>query len=131
MLQCMIIVLCMQNVSDSLPLEPKISRNYTKHVLINGVIGIGFGSAAVFFHVKGNNAYEDYNQSETIIDALNNWHKTETYDIIRNACAVGGAVFLIRAVVFQLKNVKAKMNSQLNFEPVIDYEYAPTPKFFL
>ncbi len=125
MLQCVIIILCIQNATDNLVSEPTAKKNYTKQVLINGVIGIGFGSAAVFFHVKGNNAYENYEQSNTFTEALDNWNKTITYDIIRDACAVGGAVFLIRALVFQLKNVKTKMSSQLKFDPTIDYEFSP------
>jgi hypothetical protein len=127
----MILVLFGNASSDTLLLQTKTPNqdNYTKKVLINGLVGIGFGVGTGVFYTLGNNAFEDYEDSDSIRTSLDNWNKTKLYDNLRNVCAVGAAIFTLRALYYQLKHVKASKSSKNT--PILDFQYSCRDKWSL
>ncbi len=127
---CVIILFCVNLSVDSLIQETPVPRkNYTKQVLINGIIGIGFGIGAGVFYAKSNDVYEDYKKSTIMVDALDNWDKVRLYDGVRNVCAAGALIFIFRAVYYQLKNVKSSKST--SFVPVMDFQLTNNGKLIL
>lgn len=104
-------------------------KNYSKQVLINGIIGLGFTVGAGVLHTMGNSAYEKYKESGTMKSAVENWDKVKLYDNIRNVCAIGALAFLSRAIYYQLKNITQTQSS--SYRPVIDLRYAEQPKIII
>jgi hypothetical protein len=127
----MIFVLCLSVSADSLGTETDLvkQKSYTKQVLLNGLVGIGFGVGTGIFHTMGRSSYEDYIYSDSIKTALDNWNKTKCYDNLRNVCAVGALLFTLRAVYFQLKNVKASKSTK--HTPALDFQYSYHNKWSL
>lgn len=115
------ILCCIATLSDSveqvdLPARP----TYTKQVIINGLIGVGFTATATICYIKGNSAYDDYLISNSLVDAADNWKKVQTYDTVRNICAVGATLFLARALYYQFKNIKAHRDARIT--PVFEFD---------
>jgi hypothetical protein len=81
------------------------------------------------FYAKGNDAYEDYKNSQSMSAAIEAWDRVKTNDAARNIFAVGAAFFLVRAVYFQVK--RASVPKKTSFFPVIDVRYACQPKFMI
>jgi hypothetical protein len=131
MIYIIIFVFCTNTPVDSLILQTNISEkeSYTKQILLNGIVGISFGIGTGVFYRMGNNAYDEYEKSTSTKSALDNWNKTKVYDNLRNVCAVGALFFTIRAVYYQLKNIKASKST--NFTPVLDFQYCCRNKWSL
>ncbi len=116
-------------IGDSLPtIQAEPAKSYAKQVLTNVLITAGFTVGTGIFYTLGNNAYEDYKESDDMKSALKNWDKTMFYDKARNICALGALLFLTRALYYQFKNVKRPSSSQ-GFEPVIDLRYTGQTEF--
>lgn len=116
------------NSNDSLIKTPApLKKSYTKQVVVNTILGIGFGGGAAVFYTLGNKAYEDYKESRTIKSTMDNWNKVILYDNIRNLCVAGAVIFISRAVYYQLKQVKSSMST--GFVPVIDLPYTNNYKW--
>jgi hypothetical protein len=81
------------------------------------------------FYAKGNDAYEDYKNSQSMTAAIEAWDRVEASDAARNIFAVGAAVFLARAVYFQIK--RASVSKKISLSPVIDVRYAYQPKLII
>ena len=135
MVEALLICILLSSANDSLPqVESSATRSYSKQILINGIIGVGFTIGAGVFYTKGNGAYEEYEKSESMGSALENWDKVQLYDNVRNVCAIGALLFFGRALYYQLKNVKV---SSSRSEPVnglhliIDIEYVHQPKLLI
>jgi len=112
-----------QNNPDTLPQStPTVKKSYVKQVLINGLLGIGSGAGAYLFFTKGDKAYQDYKNSETMQAAQENYNKTVFYDNVRNVLAVTSVIFVFRAVYYQLKQVKTRQS--MGHYPGIDLRYA-------
>lgn len=125
------ITICINTSVDSIDSQIDIAEkeSYTKQILLNGIVGIGFGIGTGIFYRKGNNAYDEYEKSTSTKSALDNWNKTKVYDNLRNVCAVGALFFTIRAVYYQLKNIKASKST--NFMPTLDFQYCYRNKWSL
>ena len=104
-------------------------KSYTKQVLLNGLIGIGFGVSTDIFYTMGENAHDRYKESDSIRTTLDNWDKTRLYDNLRNVCAVGALFFTVRAVYYQLKHVKAARSAK--YTPKLDLQYSYQNKWSL
>ena len=118
------------------PAQPEVTKSYTKQVLINTFVGLGFTVSAGIFYKKGNTAYEEYEESETMKSALENWDNVELYDNMRNVCALGALVFLGRAIYYQLKNVRVSssthsLQEEQDFRPMIDFVYTNQPRVII
>jgi hypothetical protein len=131
MVHLLIFIFCLNTSADSLIQEtaPVNQKSYTKQVLINGLVGIGFGVSTGIFHALGKNSYNEYLLSDSIRTALDSWNKTKRYDNIRNVCAVGAFIFTLRALYFQLKHVKASRSTK--HTPTLDFQYSFRNKWTL
>jgi hypothetical protein len=129
MTSLLIIILCLNLSDDSLIVQSNIKnakKNYSKQILVNGLIGIGFGISTGIFYKKGADAFEDYKESTSARSALENWNKTMLYDNLRNICAVGTVIFTLRAVYYQIKNIKASKAAR---HIIIDFNYCRSGKW--
>jgi hypothetical protein len=118
----MIIVMLVSQPSDTLPVQGACTTSYTRQIVINGAIGALFGASAAIFYTLGNRAYENYRTDTTITQAAADWSRVEFYDNARNVCGVGSAVFILRAVYYQVKQAKASRTTGI--APRLDYHYA-------
>lgn len=131
MIYFLAVILCINASEDTSHKEAAIvkPKSYTKQVLLNGLVGIGFGISTGIFYRMGENAHDDYKESDSIRTALDNWNKTKLYDNLRNVCAVGALIFTARAVYYQLKHVKAARSAK--YTPIFDLHYAHQNKWSL
>lgn len=131
MIYLLFFVLCLNTSTDTSIQQADVvnPRNYTKQVLINGLVGIGFAVGTGVFYIMGEDAHDHYKESDSIRTALDNWDKMKVYDNLRNACAIGALVFTVRAVYYQLKNVKASKSTK--YKPTLDIKYAYQNKWSL
>jgi len=122
MIYILFFTVCINTSVDSLGPQINIpeKERYTKQILLNGIVGISFGIGTGVFYRMGNNAYDEYEKSTSTKSALDNWNKTKVYDNLRNVCAVGALFFTIRAVYYQLKNIKASKST--NLMPTLDFQ---------
>jgi hypothetical protein len=131
MTHLLIFVFCFNTSADTLIQQANVvkPKSYTKQVLLNGFVGIGFGIGTGIFHTLGKKAYEDYIYSDSIRSSIENWDKTIRYDNLRNICAVGAVVFTLRALYYQLKHVKASKSAK--HTPTFDFQYSYRNKLSL
>ena len=128
MIQYVLITLVFTATSDSLLHQPEIKRkDYSHQILINGLFSAGFGISAAVFHTQGNKAYNDYQSSTTIADALDNWNRVKNFDLYRNVCIAGSLGFFIRFIYYHMKHTEPL--SQTGLLPLIDIRYSSSPKF--
>jgi hypothetical protein len=107
---------------DTIPQEMvPVKKSYTKQIIVNGIISLGLGTGAGLLHLQGNQVYDDYTASTTMIDAHNNWERVRRYDLYRNLCVAGSAVFFIRTIYYYIKNTKSSISHTM---PLIDIDYA-------
>jgi hypothetical protein len=126
-----ILLLCtlVSSVEDSLiTREAARTKSRSKQIIFNTVLGFGFTFGAGFFHTKGNSAYEEYQESQTVSAALENWRRVQLYDTIRNVCAAGAVIFLARAVYYQFLHTREPASQ---FQPVLDIRYTYHPKIII
>jgi hypothetical protein len=122
-----IVALAMISISqDSVP-NRDMQSAYSRQVLVNSILGFTCTLGMGIFHAKGNDAYEDYKNCQSISAAIEAWDRVQVNDTARNIFAVGAAFFLARAVYYQFK--RANVPRATTFSPVIDVRYVYQPKF--
>jgi hypothetical protein len=136
MIQYLLIFTLISSVNDTMTqIETDVQKSYGKQILISSIIGFSFTLGMGYFYMKGNDAYEEYKQSETMKAALDNWDRVQLYDNIRNVCAVGAVIFLGRAIYYQFRSVSESSSSSYkplhNVQPVIELKYNYQPKVIL
>jgi len=120
MIQYILILLCSNAPLDSLMQETSSAKkSYTNQVLINGILGMSLGIGTGIFYTIGNKAYDEYKDSKTMQSAIKNWDRVRLFDNIRNVCALGALVFTVRAVYYQLKNIRLSKSQSVT--PVINF----------
>jgi hypothetical protein len=116
MVQCLLLILMInQGAIDNDSLAPSpapAKKSYTSQILINGMIGLGFGAGAAVFHLKSGSSYDAYLKSDSLREATDYYNKTVFYDNLRNICAGGAVLFLAQALFYQLKSVRTKTASR-------------------
>ncbi len=123
MIQCIILVLCVQSSPENLLDQPPViqRQSYTKQIVVNSIFSIGLGLGAGYFHKRGNDVYDEYLNSTSIAVALDKWDEMRRYDVYRNVLAVGSAFFLVRALYYSMKNISS---DDTGLAPSIDINYA-------
>jgi hypothetical protein len=107
----------------------QIERGYSQQVLISTILGFGCTVGMSVFHVKGNDAYQEYEAAENMNSALEAWDKVQLYDNVRNIFAAGALIFVARAIFYQVK--RAKVRRSVSISPVLDIQYANRPKMIV
>lgn len=132
MIQCLLILCFLNLANDSLIVNNERSKeNYSTQLIINGFLSAGFGITAGIFHVRGNAAYTDYQNSTTIVEAVDNWERTELNDNVRNICAAGAIFFAARTLYYHIKNRQAKKTKAPKPLPLLEFKYIDTSKWVL
>lgn len=126
MIQFIVALALVSAAQDSIPSREILQSRYSRQVLINSVLGFTCTVGMGIFYAKGNDAYEDYKNSQSINAAIEAWDRVKTNDTARNIFAVGAAFFLARAVYYQVK--RASIPKANSFSPVIELHYAHRPK---
>jgi hypothetical protein len=108
-----------------------LPKSYSKQVIINGFLSAGLGITAGICHIKGNDAYTDYQNSTTAAQAIDNWDKTKLYDNMRNICTAGAVFFAARTLYYHIKNRKIKKAEGPKPSPLLDFKYIDTSKWVL
>lgn len=91
--------------NDSLEVSQQaLPKSRSKQVIINGFLSAGLGVATGIFHIRGNDAYTDYQNSTTSAEAVENWERTKFNDNVRNICAAGAVFFAARTLYYHIKN---------------------------
>ena len=129
MTQLIVALALVSAAQDSIPSPEALRSKYSRQVLINSVLGFTCTIGMGIFHAKGNDAYEDYKNSQSINAAIQAWDRVKTNDTARNIFAVGAAFFLARAIYYQVK--RASVPKATSFSPVIEVHYAYQPKIVL
>jgi hypothetical protein len=130
MAQCMLI-LCFFNLNnDSLQVDQRVLRKtHSRQVIINGFLSAGLGITAGIFHLRGNHAYTDYQNSTTVAEAVENWERTKLNDNVRNICAGGAVLFAARTLYYHIKNRQTKQSDALKSPSLFDFKYIDTSKW--
>ncbi len=81
------------------------------------------------FHLKGNDAYHEYEAAENMNAAVEAWDKVRLYDNVRNVLAAGALVFVARAIYYQVK--RARVRRSVSISPVLNIQYANTTKIVI
>lgn len=129
MMQLCMVLLLISTTQDSVNSVAEIQRGYSRQVLINSILGFTCTLGMGIFYAKGNDAYEDYKDSQSMSTATEAWDRVKTSDAARNIFAVGAAFFLARAVYFQIK--RANVPEKTSLSPIIDVRYACQPKLII
>ncbi len=126
MIQCMLVFVCICVSSDSLSQQAEPAQEYTGQLIASGLLSVGFGISAAIFHTQSNLAYEDYQNSTTIAQALERWDAVRKYDLYRNVCIAGSVLFLARFMYYHIK--QDDETTATGFLPRMDVEYTDAPK---
>jgi len=78
---------------------------------------------------RGNDAYEDYKNSQSMSAAIEAWDRVKINDTARNVFAVGAVFFLTRAVYYQIK--RASLSQLKALAPVLEMRYTCGPKMVI
>jgi hypothetical protein len=132
MIQCLLI-LCFINLSnDSLEIDQQIlPKTHSTQIVINGFLSAGLGITAGIFHIRGNDAYTDYQNSVTVAEAVENWERTKLNDNVRNICAAGAVFFTARTLYYYIKNKHEEKSKKTKPVPLLDFKYIDTSKWVL
>jgi hypothetical protein len=122
----MLVIVCIGVSSDSLSQQAEPEKEYTGQLLVSGFMSIGFGVSAAIFHTQSRHAYEDYQNSTTIAQALERWDAVRKYDLYRNVCIAGSVLFLARFMYYHIKQDNEPTST--GFFPRMDVEYTNAPK---
>jgi hypothetical protein len=93
-------------------------QEYKKQIAINGLLGIGFTAMSGIYWKKGNEAYDNYQNSMTTADAVHYWEQTQSYDRIRNICGLGALFFVGRTIYYYARFMDT--GKQLSNVPSLD-----------
>lgn len=128
---CIILILyLLQMPSDSiLAGQSVVKKSYTKDVIINAGIGLGFGLGAYYCKNTADKAYDAYKSANTMRKTVEQWNRVVLYDKLTVFFGVGSAVFFTRAVYYQIKNVRQTKIGQLI--PNLELRYAENNKLIL
>ena len=129
MIQFIVALALVSAPQDSISSREILQSKYSRQVLVNAVMGFTCTIGMGIFYAKGNDAYEDYKNSQSINAAMEAWDRVKTNDTARNIFAVGAAFFLARAVYYQIKRTSVPKTT--SFSPVIEVHYAYQPKIVL
>jgi hypothetical protein len=108
---------------------PQLSSRYSRNILVSTLLGAACVGGMAIFHVKANDAYDEYQAAESMSSAIESWDKVARYDNIRNAFGIGAAVFIARAIYYQIKKSKLYRTSQIL--PLLDLRYAGNSKMMV
>lgn len=123
------LVLSSNTVPDSGIDTQQMSSKYSRKVLVSTLLGAACVGGMAVFHVKANDAYNEYQAAESMSSAIESWDKVQRYDNIRNAFGVGAAVFIARAIYYQIKKSQLYRSSQILQS--LDLRYAGNSKMLL
>lgn len=126
MIQCMLVLVCIYVSSDSLSQQPEPAKEYTGQLAASGLLSLGFGIGAAVFHTQANHAYEDYQSSTTMAQALERWDAVRKFDLYRNVCIAGSVLFLARFMYYHIK--QDDVTTSTGLLPRVDVEYTCSPK---
>jgi len=129
MIQLLVALTLVSAASDTVSNTDGVNSDHSRKVLINTLLGVTCIGGMAVCHLKANDAYDAYQESETMSSALEAWGRVQRYDNIRNVLAIGAVVFVARAVYYQLKD--AGPRSSTGVSPVIDFRYTRNPKVVL
>ena len=111
---------------DSVSESEMMQRKYSRQVLVNSMLGFSCAIGMGIFHAKGNDAYDDYRNSQSMNTAVEAWDRVQTNDTARNIFAVGAALFLGRAIYYQIK--RASILKSASLVPVIEMHCSNQPR---
>lgn len=118
----LLIMLCVLNTQDPIQVPFQAKRQeYKREIAINGLLSIGLSTLSGIYWKKGNDAYDNYQQSMTSADALHYWEQTQTYDRIRNVCGIGALFFIGRTIYYYAKLMDA--GKRVGSIPDLDFRY--------
>lgn len=126
MIQLCTMLLLISTTQDNVNSVARIERGYSRQVLISTILGFGCTIGMGVFHLKGNDAYQEYEAAESMSSAVEAWDRVQLYDNVRNVFAAGAVVLVARAIYYQGK--KARLRRPVSISPVLDIKYANTPK---
>jgi hypothetical protein len=107
----------------------RMSSSYSRKVLVSTLLGAACVGGMAIFHVRANDAYDEYQSSESMSSAIESWDKVQRYDNIRNAFGVGAVIFITRAIYYQIKRSKLYRSSHIL--PMLDLRYAGNSKMMV
>jgi len=111
------------------PEQVMVKKSYTKDVIINAGIGLGFGLGAYYCKNTADKAYDEYRNASTMKKTVEQWNRVVLYDKLTVFLGAGSAVFFVRAVYYQLKNVRQTRLSKKM--PELDIRYTDDNKLIL
>lgn len=118
---CILLVLLLNQTGDTLVnLSVAKPRSYSKEIIVNATVGLGFGIGSGAFYLLGNKAYDNYKRSGSMKAANEYYNQTVMYDNARNVCFLGTVFFLARAVYYQFKNTRSDKTAGVR--PTLDIE---------
>uniref|UniRef100_A0A7C6EGP4 Uncharacterized protein n=1 Tax=candidate division WOR-3 bacterium TaxID=2052148 RepID=A0A7C6EGP4_UNCW3 len=111
------------------PEQVMVRKSYTKDVIINAGIGLGFGLGAYYCKNTADKAYDEYKTANTMKKTVEQWNRVVLYDKLTVFFGAGSAVFFVRAIYYQLKNVR---QTQMGVKmPELDIRYTDNNKLML
>lgn len=123
------VVLTLVTASQEGPSNTELmQKKYGRQVLVNSILGFACTVGMGVFHVRGNNAYEDYENSHSMRTAVEAWDRVRLNDTARNVFAVGAVFFITRAVYYHIKRIRLNRSS---VSAVFDVRYACGPRMVL
>ncbi len=126
MIACILVAVCIFTSSDSLPQLPETHKEYTGQLVASGLLSVGFGIGAAVFHTRSNQAYEEYQSSTTIAQALERWDRVRKFDLYRNVSIAGSVLFLARLMYYHMKQDDKPASTGI--VPCLDIQYTCSPK---
>ena len=120
------ILLCLACVQSTYPHDiPSLQakrQGYKKQIAINGLFSIGLTALSGIYWKKGNEAYDNYQNSMTAAEAVHYWEQTQSYDRIRNVCGIGALFFIGRTLYYYAKFMDT--GKQMSALPSLDLRYS-------
>lgn len=129
MIQLCTILLLLSTTQDSVNSAAQIERVYSRQVLISTILGFGCTIGTGVFHLKGNDAYKEYEDAESMNAAIEAWDKVQLYDNVRNVFAAGALIFVARAIYYQVR--RSRVRRSVSISPILDFQYANRPKIIV
>ena len=123
MISLLLCLTCLQNTDPhDLALLQAKRQEYKKQIAINGLFSIGLTAMTGIYYKKGNEAYDNYQNSMTSEEAIHYWEQTQSYDRIRNVCGLGALIFVGRTIYYYARFMD--MGSKLSSSHSLDLRYS-------
>lgn len=129
MIQLCVTLTLMSASLDSVPDLGMMQSKYSHQVLISSILGFTCTLGMGVFYARGNDAYEDYKNSQNMSAAIEAWDRVKINDTARNVFAVGAVFFIARALYYQVK--RASLSKLKAFAPVLEMRYTCGPKMLI